>query len=450
MPFKKEQITTVTTGEDIASSQKAPLSQEGLNASNFKDSTYTPALVSSQEQAKRQHDVTLSAQQTNASTTQILNTSGKPGPAQYGLTKPRLEDIPKPPDQMTAFDDQIGQLVIDKIWNCIWYLEIAYFFTKQTKAEKTGKVASMTPQQRLQDKVNRATRHDYQICMELYKIPDIDTATDLAVLTLFDVVMLIDDSYSMRTTGVSDMSDVPGNTEDYDPTEGEVGNRISRWDLAILLAKVGAQVMTMFDDDGISLRFLNHTQGGDNISDHKKVADVFKRMTRPGGATPIGKAVGKIYREFLYDQLNTETLEKPVLVLTYTDGDSNDDVVSAVRMVRAHTKRTSYGSRSVLFSFCQVGNCVAATNMLKVLDKDPDSKPGANDGAGDITDCTSSFKIEKHEYDEAERKKNGREARPYTEIFHNFKGWLGPIMAKYDKADEDEDKTSTLKSIFGF
>ena len=57
-------------------------------------------------------------------------------------------------------------------------------------------------------------------------------------------------------------------------------------------------------------------------------------------------------------------------------------------------------------------------------------------GAGDITDCTSSYQIEKAEYDVAERKKNGLEARPYTEIFHTFKGWLGPIMEKYDKADE--------------
>ncbi len=442
MPFKTATQATVTTGQDIAANQVKPLSQEGLNSTNL--GNFEPAPVSSQEQAKRQHDIAASTKQTNASTAKVLNTTshGK-GPTDYGLVKPTLEDIPKPPEEMTQMDIQICQLVIDKIWNCIWYLGIAQFFLQPTKAEREKKISPMTPQQRLQDKVNRATRHDYQICMELYKIPDIDTATDLSVLTLFDVVMLIDDSGSMRTTGVSDMSDRSGRTEDYDDSEG-ANNNMDRWNLAILLAKVGTQVMTMFDDDGISLRFLNSYYKGDNISDHQKVMDMFSKMGRPNGGTPIGGAINKIYMELLHDQLKSGTLEKPVLVLTYTDGASSDSIIDAVRTVRAHTRQTPYGSKCVLFSFCQVGNDASATASLSKLDEDPDTSAGY-DGAGDITDCTSSYKIEKSQYDAAEAKRNGKEARPYTEIFHTLKGWLGPIMEKYDKADEDTVKSN----IFG-
>lgn len=441
MPFKTATASTVQTGADISTNQLAPLSTEGLNSTNLGNFELAP--VSTQEQAKRQHDVAISTQQTNVSTAKVLNSiPHSKGPSHYGLVKPTLEDIPKPPTgstsnpsiEMTEMDTLICQLVIDKIWNCIWYLGIAQFFMQPTKCERLGKVNPMTPQQRLQDKVNRATRHDYQICMELYKIPDIDTATDLCVLALFDVIMLIDDSGSMRTTGVSDMSDRPGNTEDYDASEG-ANNSVSRWDLAILLAKVGAQVMSMFDDNGLDLRFLNSTYKGENITDHAKVSEIFSKMNRPSGGTPIGGAIGKIYNELLRDGLSSGTLEKPVLILTYTDGVSSDNVIAAVRVVRSHTRQTLYGSKCVLFSFCQVGNDISATQMLKTLDEDPDTS-AKYDGAGDITDCTSSYQIEKSEYDAAERKKNGAEARPYTEFFHTLKGWIGPIMEKYDKADE--------------
>lgn len=399
---------------------------------------------------KREQQVVKSDKKTNDSTAKILSVqraSRKKGPADYGLVKPTLEDIPKPPEEMTKIDIDIANLVIDKIWNCIWYFEIAQFFMQPTKDELSRKVSTMTPQQRLNNCTNKATRHDYQICMELYKIPDIDTATDLSVLCLFDVIMLIDDSGSMNITSTHDMTGrhVPQGTEDYDKEEG-ANNEMSRWNLAELLVKVSAQVMTMFDDDGISVRFLNSYHKGDNIVDNAKVEELFNKVRKPTGGTPIGSAIINIYDELLRNQLTTCTLSKPVLIITYTDGVSSDSIVSAIKNIRAHTRTTEYGSKCVLFSFSQVGNDTSATEMLEKLDEDEDSSVGACDGAGDITDCTSSFKIEKAQFDKSQKSKFGTEVSQYTEIFYKIKGWVGPIMAKYDQADEVQKKTS----IFGF
>ncbi|MDP3780382.1 MAG: hypothetical protein Q8Q69_04240, partial [Nitrosopumilaceae archaeon] len=253
-------------------------------------------------------------------------------------------------------------------------------------------------------------------------------------------------------------------TEDYDPSEiirnsdGTVldNNEKTRWDLAGLLVKVGAQVMTMFDDDGISIRFLNKNYRTletkpDNIISAEQVDNIFKSIGKPSGGTPIGSAINKIYDEFISQKLISGTLYKPILVVTYTDGVSSDSITNAVRKVREHTKKTLYGSKSVLFTFAQVGNDDQATSALESLDENPDSYEGAEDGAGDITDCTSSYKIEKAQYDKAQSKKHGNEMVPYTEIFHMMKGWLGPIMEKYDKADETNVPVNPKKSsIFGF
>lgn len=442
MPFKQKTEEAKNVGEEIKAHQQAPLSQEGLNSSNLGGFELAP--VTQKEMANRQNQVANSDRQINANTDKILRTyqtSHKKGPREYGLVKPTLTDIPKPSEEMTPIDVQIANLVIDKVWNCIWYLDIPEFFMQPSKDELARKVSSLTPQERLNNVVNKATRHDYQICMELYKIPDIDTATDLSILCLFDIIMLIDDSTSMKTTGRRDMTDklVPNGTEDFDPEEGS-NNDMSRWELAKLLIKVGAQVMTMFDDDGVSVRFLNSYERGDNISNSTDVDNLFKNV-RPCGGTPIGGSLMKIYTEFLESQLQTGTLQKPVLVLTYTDGASSDNITEVIKYVRSNTRNSKYGSKCVLFSFSQVGNDSSATTMLEMLDSDEDTSVGACDGAGDITDCTSSYKIEKEQFDRSQKTKLGQEAPKYTEIFHKIKSWIGPAMAKYDQADEAPKKT---------
>lgn len=69
-----------------------------------------------------------------------------------------------------------------------------------------------------------------------------ELAIDLACLALYDIVILADDSSSMSFE--------------------EQGERIE--DLKIVLSKV-AEVATMFDQDGILIRFLNSNVQGNGI-----------------------------------------------------------------------------------------------------------------------------------------------------------------------------------------
>jgi hypothetical protein len=247
-------------------------------------------------------------------------------------------------------------------------------------------------------------------------------------------------------------------TVDYDPTEeSQPGlpsyNDMSRWEHVQYLVKLGAQVVTMFDDDGISVRFLNNRHQANNVITANDVNGVFEIVRAPGGGTPIGRSITSSFDDYVRTKMMSKTLPKPVLFLIYTDGVSGDSITTAIRNVRSLTTSTEYGSKAVLFSLFQVGSDRSATEALKNLDEDEDKPPHSENGAGDITDCTSSYRIEKAEYDEAQKRKSLEERVEYTEFFHFLKGLIGPIMPKYDKADEAGGIPQTAtggRSIFGW
>lgn len=69
-----------------------------------------------------------------------------------------------------------------------------------------------------------------------------ELATDLASLALYDIVLFADDSGSMIFE--------------------EGGERVQ--DLKLIVSKV-AEVATLFDDDGILVRFMNSNEQGNGI-----------------------------------------------------------------------------------------------------------------------------------------------------------------------------------------
>lgn len=459
MPFKKDTASTLQSTQDITAHKQAPLSQEGLNSSNLGGFTLSvdpnePG-ITQQERDRRlveqQHRLTqtnTSLIQTQQNTQQTFVQQQHGRVETYGLVIPSVEYVPKPVDELTSLDERLALLVITKIWDCVVYNKLYHFFTVQTDDEKVGICGPKTPQQRLQDVANRASMHDYQILMELYKIPTVDQATDVAVLALFDIVELIDDSSSMKFTGYNDFVGNPNRT-DFDAEEIETStgvdhNTKSRWQLAEQLVRLTSYTLTMFDADGISVRFLNKDHrllpkvGGvsmcDNITIPGNITGLFKAV-QPGGGTAIGSSIKKIYEELVQGKLQSGTLTKPVLLLTYTDGESADQITSVIRDIRRAFRSTRYGSRGMLFSFNQVGRDAAAREMLGNLDNDevvgdPDA------GAGPITDCTSAYKDEKDEYDRAQAKLSLEARIPYTPAFHTIKGMVGPAIEKYDKSDE--------------
>lgn len=454
MPHKKDTVTTAAQVATIVP-QVGSMSSEGFNSTNvpYLAPQSTNINYSSQVQQQRLTEVnrSLTTTQQNINTfttnTSSVNT--------YGLVRPSVSLIPKEENQMSQVDTATAELVVLKIWESVVRNELYYVYNVQTSDEKNGKCSPMTPQQRLQAVVDRATLHDYQMLMEVLKIPTLDQATDLAVLASFDVVVLMDDSSSMLGNGYQDFQ---GNrdTTDYDPSEKDQSgdpskdrNNMTRWQHAMTLVTLVAFVLTMFDDDGISVRFLNkkkqllgyrqdQSSKADNIKSAKDVAELFSGL-QPSGGTTIGKSLENIYDELIDEPIRTKTLTKPVLILTYTDGQSSDVITKSVRNIRAKTRTTPYGSRCVLFSFNQVGRDSSAREMLGTLDVDPDSIVNGkkqNDGAGDITDCTSAYADEEKEYNDAQLSLPVESRVPYSAAHHNIKGLVGPIMDKYDLSDE--------------
>jgi hypothetical protein len=464
MPFKKDTASTVLATQEVATCTLKPLSQEGLNLYNLKD--YVLAVnpdepgISPEEMNKRLAIQQQRMDQVNALLVQTQQHTQQQQQGKsvetYGLVMPVVEYVPKPNDKLTALDSQIASLVVAKIWDCVVYNELYFFFTIPTAGETVH-----TPQQRLQAVVNKASMHDYQVLMEVYKIPTIDQATDVAVLALFDIIELIDDSTSMKCTGYRDFTGRVSR-EDYDEEENDRAagidhNYKSRWQLAEQLVNVTSYALTMFDTDGISIRFLNYDHRVlpkldgvslcDNVGSTANIASLFQ-CVQPNGGTAIGASLQKIYRELVEPKLQTQTLAKPIMLITYTDGDSNDSITAVIRGIRREFRSSRYGSRGMLFSFNQVGRDKKAREMLSKLDKDT----VANDpeaGAGPITDCTSSFKDEKEEYDLAQSKLPLEAQVEYTAAFHILKGMIGPAIAKYDNADEGGSSEAS-KSVFGF
>lgn len=472
MPFKSDVNTLNKSVADIEQHKQQPLSAEGLNSSNLGGFQLDAKATAPAEQQHRMVDANRSLVTTQQNTAQTMQKQGTTVNT-YGLVMPSVEYIPKPSSEMTDLDRQIAQLVVAKIWDCVVYNRFYHFFTVP-RSDETSAETRKTPQQRLQDVANRATLHDYQILMELFKIPNIDQATDLCVLALFDVIVLMDDSSSMLGTGRADwqgqglmdqygrlLYDKQGKTMsvDYDESEGAFNDR-TRWDLAEALFTLTSFVLTMFDDDGIAIRFLNKNYRSlaaglcDGVKSVDKVREIFKAV-KPSGGTAIGASLENIYNEFVAAPLTSGRLCKPVLVITYTDGESNDSITASIRKIRSFTRRTPYGSRAVLFSFNQVGRDGNAREALGNLDNDRvdvngrDFDPNgtvAEDfdaGAGTITDCTSAYADEIVEYNARQAKLNPEMRVPYSVAFHNIKGLIGPAVEKYDASDESNQASMT-------
>ena len=146
---------------------------------------------------------------------------------------------------------------------------------------------------------------------------------------------------------------------------------------------------TLFDDDGIEIRFMNDEEIPPNVlsgirSDQQ--IEQFMRTKRYKGLTPFGTRL----RERVLDPLVMPKLRqnpensKPVLIIGITDGQPAGENANALAdSVRyAHSQA---GPGAVAFQFAQVGNDQKATEFLAKLDNDPQ--------VGSMVDCTSSMSI---------------------------------------------------------
>jgi len=163
----------------------------------------------------------------------------------------------------------------------------------------------------------------------------------------------------------------------------EQGERIK--DLQLIMQRV-AFAATLFDDDGIDIRFMNDEEIPLNalsgIRSEQQIGQVLNNK-KYKGLTPFGTKL----REKVIDGIVLPKLRqprKPILVIGITDGQpagENQNALSeTIRYAASQTQQLGPGA--IAFEFAQVGNDEKATQFLARLDNDPQ--------VGRMVDCTSS------------------------------------------------------------
>lgn len=202
-----------------------------------------------------------------------------------------------------------------------------------------------------------------QLCAT-WRVPR-EIGADIVKLSLYDIVLYIDDSGSMQFE--------------------EGGDRIN--DLKLILSRV-AYAASLFDEDGIQVRFMNSDIQGNNIKNEEQVNQLIQR-TQFKGLTPMGTELKKkVLEPLVLTPARSGQLRKPVLVIAITDGQPAGEpqgaVGNAIREAADELQRSPrYGRGAVAFQFAQVGNDMKARDFLGKLDEEP--------GIGDLIDCTSSM-----------------------------------------------------------
>lgn len=197
--------------------------------------------------------------------------------------------------------------------------------------------------------------HEWSVPMEV--------ATDVMKLSLFDIILYVDDSGSI-----------------------EFEERGVRKEQLKQVLGIIATAASTFDQDGISVRFMNSTEVGDGIRNAEDVNMLVSRI-RFQGLTPLGTGLkNKVLDPMVVGPARANRLDKPVLVITITDGqpagEPLDTVANSIRQATEEVARTQYGRGAVSFQFSQVGNDQKARDFLGSLDEDPH--------IGGLVDCTSS------------------------------------------------------------
>lgn len=172
------------------------------------------------------------------------------------------------------------------------------------------------------------------------------------------------------------------------------GDRIN--DLRLILSRV-AYAASLFDENGISIRFMNTlrqkfergdgTFEDDNVKSQEHVERLMKKVNF-SGLTPMGTQLrAKVIEPLVVGPARNNQLQKPVLIIAITDGqpagEPQGTVFDAIRYASTELSRNPrYGQGAVSFEFAQVGDDLKATEFLGKLDSDP--------SIGHMVDCTSS------------------------------------------------------------
>jgi uncharacterized protein YegL len=264
----------------------------------------------------------------------------------------------------------------------------------------SNRLQAFYPPHVLQGVISRLSRVDFRALAAQWKM-NLELAIDLASLSLYDTVIYCDDSTSMKYA--------------------DNGERID--DLKLILERV-SEVVTLFDEDGISLRAINANVQGDNVRTAID-AQRFVQSLKFSGMTPLGTQLeNRILKPMVFEPIKRRSLQKPVLVVTVTDGEptqeSDHKIFTVIKNAKKITSGSQYGAGAVAFEFAQVGKDTEAQAFLGKLDTDRE--------VGGMVDATSYYELEAEEY-----KRKGVDLTPELWL---VKLLCGAIDPSYDEQDE--------------
>ncbi|KAI9089639.1 hypothetical protein DFS34DRAFT_638978 [Phlyctochytrium arcticum] len=307
---------------------------------------------------------------------------GQQAPGQYGAPPPggSIRGQPSPQSAARAFP---------------------VLTTKLGYIAQTNRLESFYPPQAIQQIADRVSKTvDFDALTQQWRLQTSELAYDLASLALYDIVIYADDSGSMQAA--------------------ENGERID--DLNMIVAKV-AEIASLFDHDGISVRFMNSDQQGNNLRSETETSTLV-RSVKYMGVTPLGTQLdAKVVQPLVLGPARNNQMQKPVLVITITDGEpvgeNRDKVQTVIASAKQALQQTRYGGGAVAFQFAQVGKDTAAQRFLGTLDHDP--------VVGGMIDCTSYYELE-----QMEMAKKGVNLTPEMWL---VKLMVGAVDRTYDEHD---------------
>ncbi|KIK53264.1 hypothetical protein GYMLUDRAFT_49429 [Collybiopsis luxurians FD-317 M1] len=191
----------------------------------------------------------------------------------------------------------------------------------------------------------------------------------LIALRAYDIVILVDDSGSMRR----------------------------HWEEAGAALADIAEVASKYDQDGIDIHFLNTTdltqELHTNLTKPSQVLSLFKCVS-PSGPTPLGDRLDELLREYL-DKIerakasSSEELKKikRINFIVITDGVPTDDPKEAIVDASRRLHKGKFPLAQVGIQLVQIGQSTRAAKFLKNLDDDL----AKEDGVRDIVDTTPYF-----------------------------------------------------------
>ena len=181
---------------------------------------------------------------------------------------------------------------------------------------------------------------------------------------------------------------------------------------------------TLFDDDGIVVRFMNSQVQGNGIRNAQEASNLVQTVQFTG-MTPLGSRLDeRVIQPFLAAGVHRRILEKPILVITITDGEPVGEpahtVSHVIKNAKALVANSVYGPGAIAFEFAQVGKDIKAQAFLGRLDNDPE--------IGAMIDATSYFELEAEEY--------ARRGVNLTPELWLVKLMVGAVDPTYDESDE--------------